>query len=85
MEETFGSITRRTRLGLKLSVKDYINKLGGCCSPSFINQLELHDKMPSKELLIKIATVLQLDENHLIELSKQGRRKQFEKVLSSRY
>ena len=78
MEITFGSATRLARVSLKIKVEDYITGLGSCVSKSYVNQIELHDEIPNKELVQKIAKVLDLDENELIELAKQGKRKQFE-------
>lgn len=85
MIETFACILRKRRKELNLSVKELITKLDDSISRSYVTKLELHDEIPSKELIKKIALVLEIDENQLLELAKEGKRKQFEKVLSKRY
>jgi len=85
MEITFGSATRMARIALNIKVDDYIGRLGNCISKSYLNQIELHDEIPSKELIEKISLVLALDYNELINLAKDAKRKQFEKVLASKY
>ncbi len=85
MIETFGDVVKAARANLKLTVNDFLFKLGNCASRAYITKIELHDEIPAKELVEKIALVLELDEKYLIELAKEGKRKQFEKALSKKY
>ena len=88
MIETFAYVLRKRRKELNLSVKEFITKLSGLLasiSRAYVTKLELHDEIPSKELTKKIAIALEIDENYLLELAKEGKRKQFEKVLNQRY
>lgn len=85
MMETFGDVVKSTRERLKLTVNDYILRLGNCVSRAYITKIELHDEIPSLELVEKIALVLALDEGHLVELAKEGKRNQFEKALNKKY
>ena len=85
MIETFAYIVRKRRKELNLSVKEFITRLDDSISRAYVTKLELHDEIPSKELTKKIAIALEIDENQLLELAKEGKRKQFEKVLSKRY
>ena len=85
MEVTFGSATRMARIALNIKIDDYIDRLGKSISKSYVNQIELHDEIPCKELIEKIALVLALDYKELIELAKDAKRKQFEKVLATKY
>jgi transcriptional regulator with XRE-family HTH domain len=85
VEITFGTATRLARQALGLKVDDYIVKLGNTASRSYITKVELHDEIPSKQMVEKIADVLKMDYGQLIELAKEGKRKQFEKMLSAKY
>lgn len=85
MEKTLGNIISQARRDNGLTVEQLISRLDKKVSRSYIAKVELQDEIPSREVILSIAKALKLDENGLLELAKEGKRRKLEKRLDRLY
>ena len=84
-KKTLGETIRSRRLQNGWTAKEFIKKLDEDLSPSYIAKIELHDEIPSPELLNKMAHVLGLSVERLVRLVKIDKIRRFKMSLDKKY
>ena len=84
-KKTLGEIIRSRRLQKGWTAKELIKKLDEDLSPTYIAKIELHDEIPSPELLSKMADVLGLGLERLVRIVKRDKIKQFKIYINKKY
>jgi ribosome-binding protein aMBF1 (putative translation factor) len=85
MADNFGDMIRLARTKKGWRVADLRKNFNNEISLSYITQVEKHGEIPSRELICRLARVLELDLPQMLELAKQGKLKQFSKSLEAKY
>ncbi len=85
MEKTFGSIVQSHRREKGWTVKAFIEQLGKDISPAYITKIEVHGEIPSPELICKIADVLNIEYEKLLNPAKNDKVKHFTETLEKKY
>lgn len=67
------------------TVKTFIKRLGDDLSPAYITKIEIHNEIPTPLLTLKIAEVLGIDKDTLVEAAKRERRRVFNEMLDRKY
>ena len=68
MKITFGTFVREARLQKKIGLNNFAKMVG--VSAPFISKMEVGDwNAPSEATIIKIAEILEMDENYLLALA----------------
>lgn len=80
-----GDKVRHYRTKKGWTVIQFIEKLGGNISPSYVTRIEVYGEIPSPELIQKIAKVFKIDKKELIELAKKEKVEQFETSFDKKY
>ena len=69
----FGEIIKSYRKEKGLTVKEFISKLGGGITPAYVTQIEVYAKIPSPELVCKIADVIGYESETLLNIAKNNK------------
>jgi transcriptional regulator with XRE-family HTH domain len=85
MKKTFGEMVQFYRREKGWTVKEFIEKLGGKLSPTYVTKIEVHGEIPKPEVICKIAGVFGLDEQKLLAAAKELKVQKFEESLEKRY
>lgn len=64
---TLGEVLREARVKLDLGLREFAKKLG--ITPSYLSDIEYDRRVPSEEVLSKLAGALQLETDHLMALA----------------
>jgi transcriptional regulator with XRE-family HTH domain len=80
-----GKILRMARQKKKLTTKQLSDSLDKHVSISYISQIEVHEEIPSPELLKKLSRALGLEYEAMSLYAKEAKLKQFKKILDRKY
>ena len=81
----FGDKIKIARKQKGLTVKSFIQLLGIKVSPSYITKIEIHGEIPEPNLIGRIAEVLDLNRNELLEIAKESKIRNFEQTITKKY
>lgn len=84
-EKEFGSIIKENRIKMGWNIKEFIYVLGIPFSPSMISKMENKNSLPSIKKIIRIAEVLNIDRDYLLDASKKQKIKWYEQWLEEKY
>lgn len=82
---TYGQMVQIARKKKEWTVKTFIKRLGDDLSPAYITKIEIHNEIPTPLLTLKIAEVLGIDKDTLVEAAKRERRRVFNEMLDRKY
>lgn len=85
MSKAFGELIQKLRKEKEWTIKDFIEKLGGELSPTYITKIELYREIPSPEVICRIADVFKYDVEKLLDYAKKNKVDRFEKSLEEKY
>lgn len=83
--ESFGSMVRKAREKKEWTVRTFRERLGVKISPAYITKIEVKDEIPSPSLTLRIAEVLDIDFEKLVEAAKESRRRMFNEMLNRKW
>ena len=81
----FGYLIRSTREKKGITQVRFLELLENRVSKSYINQVELHNKIPSREMILDIARILEIDITQLFTAAYDDKLSEFESSLSIKY
>ena len=93
MEEpkSFGQIVQEKRKENGWNVKDFIEKLGvvskegRMISAPYITRIEVHGEIPTPEVIIRIAEVLNCNEEDMLKIARDNKVKTISQTLKRKY
>lgn len=85
MEKTFGNQIQIARRQKGLTVKAFIDRLGIEVSPAYITKIEIHGEIPRPSLICKMAEILELQEDELLDAAKENKIREFKQTLTKKY
>jgi len=81
----FGNKIKSARKQKILTVKSFIQLLGIKISPAYITKIEIHQEIPEPNLICRMAEVLDLNRNELLEIAKESKIRNFEQTITKKY
>jgi len=85
---SFGELLSSTRKLKGWRIKDLIESLenvGHSISPAYFTRIEQYAEIPSPELVLALADLLDIDKKKLLECAKREKIKKFDQSLDSKY
>jgi transcriptional regulator with XRE-family HTH domain len=82
---SFGYKVQTARKKRGWTVRTFVERLGLALSSAYITKIEVHGEIPAPAVTCKIAEVLGIDEAELLEIAKEGKRRNFDEVLEKKY
>ena len=85
MDGPFNEIVQHCRKQKGWTIREFVEKLGGDISPAYITKIEVHNEIPSPELICKIAEVFKLNYQDLLNSARKNKVQLFDESLEKKY
>jgi hypothetical protein len=82
----FGTLVRGSREFHRLTIKQFIEKLGNCVSSTYITKIERYGEIPSPKMVVKIVHVLnELNLDVMMHLARQQKIQKYSDMMNEVY